>query len=125
MPFSYSKEHLKGKELVFQRLFEILPGLTSWTILLGMTILSLFQPIVAAIIIIAFYFYWLLRLVYMTIFLGLSYYRLKVEQNTDWMKRVKALDGLEQYAQIFTAKAKHVSFKDRLSFLIHKKETLA
>src|ERR1041385_5233750 len=82
MKIHFSKEHLNPKERRLQRLFEIIPGATTWSILIGMTILSLIKPLWAAMIIIAFDLYWLLKLVYMTIFLLLAYFRLKTEEET-------------------------------------------
>jgi hypothetical protein len=97
MKFTFSRENLKGRERFSQRLFEILPGLTSWTILLGMIILSFEQPLVAAIIIIAFDFQWLLRLIFLTIFLVFSYTRLNMDRDIDWVGRVKGIDDLPTY----------------------------
>ncbi|MBI4394676.1 MAG: glycosyltransferase family 2 protein [Candidatus Omnitrophica bacterium] len=94
MDFKFTRQNLKGREAFLERLFEILPGFASWTILLGMSFISFWQPLLAAILIIAFDFYWLLRLFYMTLFLILAYFRLSVERKTDWMARVHELDRL-------------------------------
>jgi len=90
--FAYSKYPLQGSEKKLQRFLEILPGATSWTILLGMLLLSVWKPILAAVLIIAFDLYWLLRLLYMTLFLILAYLRLAAEKDTDWMSRIRELD---------------------------------
>ena len=94
MKFSYTKQNLSANEARQQRILEILPGLTSWFILLGMIFLSILKPILAAIFIIAFYFFWLLRLLYMTIFLVLSYLRLNMERKTSWRQRIRGIDEL-------------------------------
>ncbi|MDP2652832.1 MAG: glycosyltransferase family 2 protein [Candidatus Omnitrophota bacterium] len=94
MTFAYSRRNLSGRQAALQRALEILPGLTSWMILVGMTILSISWPLTAAILIIAFDFYWFLRLIYMTIFLVLSYARLIIESRTPWVERVHAVDAL-------------------------------
>lgn len=122
MQFTYSKEHLKKKYRTFQRIFEIMPGMTSWTIIIGTIYLSIAKPAIAAILIIAFYFYWLLRLLYMTIFLTLSYYRLKIEQKTDWMQRVKGIDDLDRYMTSLEKNKTRRSFREHLSIYLHKKE---
>lgn len=124
MIFPYTKANLKGKEQHLQRFFEILPGMTSWTIILGTTILSITKPTIAAIFIIAFYLYWLLKLLYMTILLALSYYRLKTERGTDWMKRVKGIDELVSYVESLKDHKYKLNFHQHLSLLIHKKELL-
>ena len=91
-PFRYSRQRLSGRDLTLERAFEILPGATSWTILIGMVGLGFAAPWIAAMLVIAFDIYWLLRLFYMTFFLVLSSMRLFIEQRTDWMARVRELD---------------------------------
>ena len=88
MRYSYSKENLNCKEQALQRWLEIIPGFTSWVIIIGLTTASIFFPYVAATIIVAFYLYWLLRLIYMTTFLAVSYFCLNKEKNTDWLQRI-------------------------------------
>ncbi len=95
MPMLYSKEHLCPSQARLQRVLEIIPGATSWTILIGLTLLSIFSPFAAAIIIVAFYLWWLLRLLYMTLFLVLSYIRLDMEKKTDWMAKVRATKEMD------------------------------
>ena len=97
MNFNFSRHNLTGMEKAFQRVCEVIPGLLSWTVILGSFILSFFQPLFVAVAIVAFDFYWLLRIIYMTVFLILSYFRLSVEKSTDWMARVKGLDNFGAY----------------------------
>ncbi len=97
MRFNYSKNNLSPQETLWQRRLEILPGLLSWITLVGMIILSIFWPFTAAIITISFYLWWLLRLLYMTLFLVLSWVRLNMENKTDWMERVHGIDHLISY----------------------------
>ena len=92
MTFAYTRQGLSGSALFLQRLFEILPGATSWTILLGFPALAYFFPMTAAAIVIAFNLYWLLRLAHSTIFLVLSYILLRAEHATDWMARIRELN---------------------------------
>lgn len=121
MQFQYSKENLTRPEKRQQRLLEMIPGSLSWGILLGIITLSLINPISASIIAIAFIFYWFLRLIYMTIFLLLSFTRLKIESRTNWFARVKGIDRLNSYLEGLN-KNQLSGFKQRLSFNIHKKE---
>ncbi len=92
MNFHYSAQGLKGREASLQRLFEVLPAALSWGILVGFGVLSFRAPIVAAIFIIAFDLYWLMRLFYATIFLVISYGFLHAERQTDWMDQIRAID---------------------------------
>jgi len=97
MKFNYSKENLKPRQARLQRFLEILPGASSWTVLLGLIFLSIFFPFSAAILIVAFYLSWILRVLYSTIFLVLSYFQLNIEENTDWMGRIHGIDHLSSY----------------------------
>src|ERR1035437_5839990 len=94
MKFHYSKENLKPRQVRLQRFLEILPGACSWSVLLGLIFLSIFFPFIAAILIVAFYLSWIMRILYSTIFLLLSYYHLNRERNTDWMRRIRDIDHL-------------------------------
>lgn len=121
MSFRFTGNGLTGKEAKLQRMLEILPGLTSWTIIIGMVILAYVHPLYAAIIIIAFYLYWLLRLLYMTLFLIFSYVRLSAEKNTNWMERVASLNDIDKYLEEIKAR-KGGSFKEKLSRISLQKD---
>jgi hypothetical protein len=122
MQFSYSKENLNPKEHRLQRILEIIPGLTSWSILIGMICLSIFYPFTAAIITISFYLLWLLRILYMTIFLILSYLRLNIERKTDWMARVHGMDQMTTYIKQLKARFGLLTLKQRISLWFHREE---
>ncbi|MGB2601518.1 MAG: glycosyltransferase family 2 protein [Candidatus Omnitrophota bacterium] len=122
MEFRFTGNKLTGKDAKLQRLFEIAPGATSWIIIIGMIVLAFVHPLTAAVIIIAFYLYWLLRLLYMTLFLILSYFRLSAEENTNWMERVRGLDRIEEYLDELNKTPLEGDLKKRISFLAHRKE---
>ncbi|MFH1837834.1 MAG: glycosyltransferase family 2 protein [Candidatus Omnitrophota bacterium] len=123
MEFSFSSAGLKGPEKKVQRFFEILPGFTSWSIIIGMVFLSFYKPIFSAIVIIAFDLYWLMRLLYMTLFLVLSYTRLSMEKETDWSERVKELDNIKEYRGTLKDKGLRLGLKEKIALALHKKET--
>ena len=122
MSFAFTKHGLNGRAWQNQRFFEMIPGLTSWGILVGMVVLSWTKPVVAAVFIIAFLLYWLLKLIYMTFFLILSYYRLTIERKTDWMARIDGIDFLEAYLKNLRQKLPFSTLGKRLSLSIQKKE---
>lgn len=122
MEFRFTGNKLTGKDAKLQRLFEVIPGATSWTIIIGMTVLAFTYPLVAAVIIIAFYLYWLLRLIYMTLFLILSYFRLSAEEDTDWMERVRGLDAIDEYLEKLNSMPPERDLKKKISFLAHRRE---
>ncbi len=96
MVFNYSRNNLSQQDQRLERFLEILPGALSWTLILGMTVLSMMQPLLAAAIMVAFVLYWVLRLLYMNLFLTISYTRLSLEKETDWMALVHGVDDLDQ-----------------------------
>lgn len=92
MDYEYSRFKIPDDEKALERFLEILPGALSWTIIIGMVVLSFVRPMSAAVVMIAFLVYWLLRLIYMNIFLVASYLKLAKEKDTDWMERIKSID---------------------------------
>jgi len=125
MTFQFSRHQLQGLDKRLERLLEILPGTTSWTILLGMLALSFWKPRLAAVLVIAFDLYWLLRLFYMTLFLILSYLRLTLEQETDWMTRTTAVEGLVGGLQTPQQLGSALGVKQRISTWISQRELRA
>ncbi|MBL7158318.1 MAG: hypothetical protein ISS91_02295 [Candidatus Omnitrophica bacterium] len=121
MNFEFSRYNLKERDAFLQRLFEILPGLVSWSVILGMLALSFLKPIIAAVIIIAFDLYWFLKLIYLTIFLVISYGRLSIEKNTNWMERVGKVDNVDSFIAELSSRAASSSFKEKLSLLFARK----
>ncbi len=122
MKFNFTRQHLQGKSKILDRFLEILPGATSWSILVGMFLVSFWKPLAAAVLIIAFDFYWLLRLFYMTFFLILAYFRLSIEKKTDWMIRVHGMDRLEAYLEELNDTISKSGLREKISLCIQKRE---
>ncbi|MDD3297215.1 MAG: glycosyltransferase family 2 protein [Candidatus Omnitrophica bacterium] len=122
MKFNFSRHNLQAAEQKLERFLEVIPGAISWFILIGLTVLSFVNPLAAAVIIIAFDLYWLLRLFYMNIFLVFSYSRLRLEAGTDWLQRLKGLDSMYEYWEELKNKETSPGGKKDLSVLIHKEE---
>ncbi|MFH0985964.1 MAG: glycosyltransferase family 2 protein [Candidatus Omnitrophota bacterium] len=122
MKFHYSRQGLNKKEMFLQRFFEVLPGLTSWALLLGVVTLSVWAPLVAAIAVIAFMLAWILRLFYLTIFLLFSYVRLSVEKNTDWLARIRGMDRFEAYLEEMRGTPRGNGLYERASQWLHSKD---
>ena len=102
-------------------MLEMMPGAVSWTILAGMTILAFARPMAAAVIIIAFYLYWFFRLIYLTIFLILSYFRLSAEASADWMERAAGIDRWDDYLGELEKRRPGGGIKESLAHMSHKK----
>jgi hypothetical protein len=119
MKFHFSKENLSNGQTKLQRSLEILPGACSWSVLLGLIFLSIFFPFSAAILIVAFYLSWIMRVLYSTIFLLFSYLQLNIEKNTDWMRRIHGIDNLPIYLKENRSKKFGRHWRQRTSHKIH------
>jgi len=122
LKFHYSKENLKPAQARLQRFLEILPGACSWSVLLGLIFLSIFFPFGAAILIVAFYLSWIMRVLYSTFFLVLSYLQLSIESNTDWMRRIQGIDHLPVYLKESTPKKFSNNWHQGISHKIHLRQ---
>ncbi len=120
MEYDYSRRNLTTGERILERIFEIMPGFTSWVILIGMIVLSVTKPLVATAIMIAFLIYWVFRLVYMNIFLVISYLYLSAEKNVNWLDRLRDLDRMKGKPDLGRLKNEGRGFKKRISFNLFK-----
>lgn len=93
MKYQFTRNRLNRRQAFLERFFQILPGFSSWTILLGLASLAFFKPLWAAIVVIVFDFYWLLRLFYITVFLIVAYIRLSIETSSNWESRILQLES--------------------------------
>lgn len=73
------------------RIYEMLPGLLVWTVLLSMFVLSFLKPLWVIYFIILFDLYWVFRVVYFIFYLSLSWRSYKMTLRTQWMDKVRAL----------------------------------
>jgi cellulose synthase/poly-beta-1,6-N-acetylglucosamine synthase-like glycosyltransferase len=75
---------LTGRERRIYRVLEILPGLASWSTLIGVVLLSIYAPFIAAYFIIAFAMYWLLKTAFLSWHLRYNWKRLRHHMKLDW-----------------------------------------
>src|SRR3989338_11216990 len=71
------------------RFYEILPGFSIWFTLIAGVLLSFFYPLVIIYAIIIFDVYWVLRVVYFSFYLILSWTRFRGAVRTDWMGKLR------------------------------------
>jgi cellulose synthase/poly-beta-1,6-N-acetylglucosamine synthase-like glycosyltransferase len=76
--------HLSGKARLFYRCLEIVPGLASWSTLIGVVLLSVYAPFVAAYFVIAFALYWVLKTAFLSYHLRYNWKRLRHHMSLDW-----------------------------------------
>lgn len=80
--------NLSGKRRLFYRCLEILPGLASWSTLIGVVLLSIYVPFIAAYFVIAFALYWVLKTAFLSYHLRYNWKRLRHHMALDWSQMV-------------------------------------
>ncbi len=112
--------NLTGKRRIFYRFLEILPGLTSWTTLIGVVLLSIYAPFIAAYFVIAFALYWVLKTAFLSYHLRHNWKRLRHHMSLDWGGMIKDF----QYSHLY-----HVVilpfYKEPVSVIENSLEALA
>lgn len=68
------------------RLLEMIPGLLVWFTFLAMIAISFIKPLWAIFFIIVFDVYWLIKIIYLLIYLLLSYRNFSRDRRCDWLK---------------------------------------
>ncbi|MBU9889004.1 MAG: glycosyltransferase family 2 protein [Candidatus Omnitrophica bacterium] len=122
MKFRYSHTGLDAREESLQRFFEVLPGATSWFLVLGLLALSFWMPLVAAILVMAFLLAWVLRLFYFMFLILISYFRLSLDRETDWSERIRGVDRLESYYASLGERGGNADWKARWSIRFQRQE---
>ncbi len=84
--------HESKSDFRWRRFFEILPGLLSWSFLVGVVLLIFFAPVLGALFLIGFILYWVIRMLYLTILLIFAYRNLRKVKRTDWYTRARKLE---------------------------------
>lgn len=83
-----------------KRFFEILPGATTWTVLLLATLFSFIRPLWMVYFIIVFDLYWLLRITYFAPFLILSWWRYRKAIKRDWESEARLLPHYDKLRHV-------------------------
>lgn len=80
-----------GKKPTLYRFLEMVPGIAVWTTLGTAIILSFVRPLWVIMFIIAFDLYWLVRVVYLTLYLVISYRRFARDATIDWQAELERI----------------------------------
>lgn len=104
---------LQSDKKLHYRLFEILPGALTWTILTAPFWLSLIAPTITALIIIAFFLLWLVRAIGLNIRVLQGYKMMQKQLKLDW---AKMLDDITDPKDTFSSSLPkwHNDIKKRL-----------
>ena len=91
------------KRSKIERFWEILPGLQFWTVFFFALFLSFTKPVWAALFIICFDFYWLLRAINGAIHLVSSYLRFKFMVKINWLDYAQRLSDLPVFIKYLSS----------------------
>jgi cellulose synthase/poly-beta-1,6-N-acetylglucosamine synthase-like glycosyltransferase len=83
---------LTGRGRFFYRILEILPGFTSWATLIGVVLLSIYAPFIAAYFVIAFALYWVLKTAFLSYHLRYNWKRLRHHMSLNWQEMVSRFE---------------------------------
>lgn len=81
------------KEKRFYWAFEILPGFLAWLTIVLIVVLSFQTPVLIAVFIILFDVYWLIKTVYLSLHLRVSYNRLRENLKISWLDKLNKLSA--------------------------------
>ncbi|TSC63662.1 MAG: Uncharacterized protein G01um1014106_449, partial [Parcubacteria group bacterium Gr01-1014_106] len=84
------------RDRFLQRVLEMIPGALAWGTLIGLTILAFLQPLVIAVFLIVYDFYWLVRAVYMGTHLVAGYRTLRWNRGANWRDRLERLRDIPE-----------------------------
>ncbi len=111
------------KKWKYQRLFEILPGLIVWFVLLVPIALSIWSPVTLSIYMVFFLCYWLVKIFSMSYRLIIGYRNYKYDMRLNWAKRLEDMAPVKNYKEIY-----HLvlvpTLKEDLSILEHSVESV-
>ncbi|MBI2627510.1 glycosyltransferase family 2 protein [Candidatus Nomurabacteria bacterium] len=73
------------------RILEIIPGFLAWFTIIGVFLLSFYAPFYSAIFIIVFDIYWILKTIYLSIFLRQNWKKTKYNLSINWKQKLSNL----------------------------------
>jgi len=112
-----------SSEKSIKRVFEIIPGALSWGIIIFFVVLAFVNPVLCAILIIIFDFYWIIRTVYLTTLLVIAYRKLHRQKYRSWLGDCQSLSKGRDLENIYHLVIFPV-YKETPDILMHSLEAL-
>ena len=106
-----------------QRVIEMIPGLMTWTTLLGMVVFSFLLPAWAAIFVIVFDIYWIHKAFYISIFSLVGQRDVVEGKRINWWERCQNIVHPKQYRDLLQDRVKHLreSLREISFFSFHER----
>lgn len=92
-----------------ERFWEVLPGLQFWVVFVGAILLSNFRPVWAALFIICFDLYWVLKALNVATHLFAAYRKFQLFVTIDWLNMAGRLKDVGGYLEYLSARMKSSS----------------
>lgn len=86
---------MSKKERLFQRFFEMYPGLFAWSVITCPIWGGIFFPVATAYFVLIFNAFWVYKSLSNVVQFIIGYFRIRNGENTDWMSKLKRLDNLD------------------------------
>ena len=93
---SRANDLIKPTEKILYRLLEIFPGFLSLATLISAIFLAWLAPTLAAVFIILFDFYWLLKVVYLSFHQITSFLQVRKNLKTNWLEKIEQIKGWQE-----------------------------
>lgn len=88
-----ASELTEPKDRKIYRTLEMLPGILAWITIILIIVLSFLLPLWIAVFIIIFDVYWLIKTVYLSLHLRISYNKLKENMKINWLNKLNQLSA--------------------------------
>jgi len=108
---------LTGKDRRFYRFLEIVPGAASWITLIGVVLMSIYIPFIAAYFIIGFSIYWVLKTAFLSYHLRYNWKRLRHHLKIDWQEMIERFEFGHLYHMVILPFYEESKEKKPLSYL--------
>ena len=101
MPYEYlsygrAADITDRRDRFIYRLLELQPGVLAWLTLIAVVAASYWMPVYAAVFIIIFDLYWLIKTIYLSLHMSHTFRAMRSNQRVDWMP---LLAGTTPYSQ--------------------------
>ena len=115
-----SANDVTGSDRRLYRALEILPGALAWITLVGVVVLSWKAPVAAAVFIILFDFYWLIKTIFLSAHLRANWKRMRHHLEIDWEERLRPMrwDHVRQLVIIPFAREPHSIVEEAVENLL-------
>ena len=112
------------KERKIQRVLEMIPGILTWSTIIGMPLLSFFVPAWVALFVIVFDIYWIYRTIFISSYSVIAYKKLQYGKWLDWWEKCQNTLDLESYLEDLKGRLDKIQKETRWKFVIRNRRAI-